>query len=300
MDLYFFFFLWFWWAPSHPMGPFESQEGTTKCWNQLRGLLLYSMSSVRGFTEDIWLNSIREQEICCGVHKWTMVNFFLFCRHPEPCKWCKMYHLVGFRTIVSTTECCSSFCMPSEGNPTLDPRETEYYQTPIKLGCGSFIVSDLLSFFVLGWFSKSPWTDCSGFRSPVCSSGRLTPDWGAGATGGVRLPANRSVTTPLYEGLREVGNGTRVALALILKLSLAQRKLQAPIVTSWLHRFILMRETVLILQPSWAMTKLPGLTCMRAVVNWASVACLANSRTPADFFCFVFFSYYINWAAWNL
>ena len=107
--------------------------------------------------------------------------------------------------------------------------------------------------------------------------------------GGVRLPANRSVTTPLYEGLREVGNGTRVALALILKLSLAQRKLQAPIVTSWLHRFILMRETVLILQPSWAMTKLPGLTCMRAVVNWASVACLANSRTPADFFCFVFF-----------
>lgn len=51
------------------MGPFESQEGITKCWNRLWGLLLYNMSSVRGFTEDVQLNSIREQEICRSIQK---------------------------------------------------------------------------------------------------------------------------------------------------------------------------------------------------------------------------------------
>ena len=146
----------------------------------------------------------------------------------------------------------------------------------------------LAIFLCFGLIFKIP-LDWLQWVQITCVQFRETDSWlRSGSSLGV-FASHRSVTTPLYEGLREVGNGTRVALALILKLSLAQRKLQAPIVTSWLHRFILMRETVLILQPSWAMTKLPGLTCMRAVVNWASVACLANSRTPADFFCFVFF-----------
>ena len=298
------FFFWFWWALSHPMGPFESQEGITKCWNRLWGLLLYNMSSVRGFTDDIQLNSIREQEICRSMHKWTMVNFFLLCLPPEPCKWCKMCHVVGFRAVVSTTECCSAILYALRGQSLSWPkRETEYHQTPFKLsklGCSSFIVSDLLSFFVLGWFSKSLWTDCSGFRSPVCSSGS--------SLGGIPLPANHGVTMPFCEGLREVGNGTRVALTVILNLPLTHSETvpgsvqtAGPYCDSLAAPFHSNEGNVTLFfsQVEWSQSyQAIRLTCIRAICIWASVACLANSQTPADFLSF-FFSYHINWTTWN-
>ena len=68
------------------------------------------------------------------------------------------------------------------------------------------IVWDVLSFFVLGRFSESFPTNCSGFRSDVCRwRRRRTPDWGVDAAWGNSLPANQRVTSPVSEGLKQVG-----------------------------------------------------------------------------------------------
>ena len=110
---------------------------------------------------------------------------------------CRLWHRT--QVVPLCRDCTWRSTLKEKQNRCLDfGKHTFTYNLDLET-CRSPIVWDLRCFFLAWFFKKSVRTNCSGSRSPVCTVGRLTPDWGVEAAWGISLLAETLLSIgPIY------------------------------------------------------------------------------------------------------